>query len=70
MLKHEKPLEFEVFANGIAKAKYSYFSFSIPEVEKELIETAGSVMRAYEKGFKPCPVDKNCDFCNEYVYGL
>ncbi|MBI3334300.1 ATP-dependent helicase [Candidatus Pacearchaeota archaeon] len=70
MLKQEKPLEFEVDEKGIAKARYASLSFSIPEVEQELIKTAQEITKAYTSGFKACPVEKNCEFCNEYVHGL
>ena len=25
---------------------------------------------AYEKGFEACSVEKNCEFCNEWIHGL
>jgi DNA helicase-2/ATP-dependent DNA helicase PcrA len=72
MLKQDRPLEFEISEDGNASCLSSKFipSFNIYEVERQLIETAKQIQDAYKKGFKPCPIDKNCEFCNEYVYGL
>jgi len=71
MLKQEKPLEFELDDQGNAKAVNSdRMGFNIYQVEEELIKTAHAVISAYENGFKPCGVEKNCEFCNEFVYGL
>jgi len=72
MLKQEKPLEFEIDGEGNARAVHSgrMEEFNINEVKEELVETAKQIMDAYEKGFKPCPIEKNCEFCNEYIYGL
>lgn len=70
MLKQEKPLEFEIDERGNALSLYSDMSFNIHEVKEELISTAKQVLNAYDKGFKPCQIEKNCEFCNEYVYGL
>jgi superfamily I DNA/RNA helicase/RecB family exonuclease len=69
MLKHDKPLEFVIDENGTALEKNNKkMSFNIYEVKKELVETAQKIMAAYKEGFKACPLDKNCEFCNEYVY--
>ena len=71
MLKQEKPLEFEIDENGNAKALNSgRMEFNINDVRQELIDTAKKIIKAHSDGFKPCPVEKNCEFCNEYVYGL
>ena len=72
MLRHEKPLEFELDEKGNAFAVNSdrMNSFNIYEVEEELIKTAHEIQEAYRVGFKQCPIEKNCEFCNEYVYGL
>ena len=70
MLKQERPLEFEIDDFGNAIAVNSNMKFNIYEVEEELIRTAHSVLNAYKNGFKACPIEKNCEFCNEYVYGL
>ncbi len=69
MLKQEKPLEFALDDTGTATAVHGLMSFNIYDVEHELIETAQAIMAAHERGFKACPPEKNCDFCNEYVYG-
>jgi len=42
--------------------------FNIYQVKDELIETAKEITNSYKSGFKPCPIEKNCEFCNEYVY--
>ncbi len=71
MLKHEKPIEFQIDENGNAlEIINKRVSFNIYEVEKELLETAREISKAYSKGFKACPIEKNCEFCNEYVYRL
>jgi DNA helicase-2/ATP-dependent DNA helicase PcrA len=70
MLKLEKPVEFEVLPNGDAISINSDARFNINDVKNELLESASRIIEAYESGFKPCPVEKGCDFCNEYVYGL
>ncbi len=72
MLKQEKPLEFELDEKGNALPVNSdrMNSFNIYEVEQELIKTAHEIQEAYKRGFRPCSIEKNCDFCNEYVYGF
>ena len=70
MLKQEKPLEFEIDERGNAVSIYSDMSFNVNEVREEIISAAKQIMNAYENGFNPCPIEKNCEFCNEYVYGL
>ncbi|MBI2632094.1 ATP-dependent helicase [Candidatus Pacearchaeota archaeon] len=72
MLKQERPLEFKIDGKGYATCVSSRFidGFNIYDVKRELIETAYKIQEAYKKGFKPCPIEKNCEFCNEYVYGL
>jgi DNA helicase II / ATP-dependent DNA helicase PcrA len=71
MLRHEKPLEFTIDENGNAKAVYSNrMEFNIYKVKEELVETAKKVLHACTTKFKPCPIEKNCEFCNEWVYGL
>lgn len=69
MLKHDKPMEFELDNDGIARSVNGRVEFNLNEVKKEIIDTAEEIKNAYEKGFKPCPIEKNCEFCNEYVYG-
>ncbi len=71
MLKQEKPLEFEVLDTGVVKAtNSSRMEFNINEVKKELIEEAKKILHAYKTSFKPCPIEKNCEFCNEYIYRI
>ena len=72
MLKQERPLEFEIDEKGNAKCISSKFieGFNINNIREEILITAHKVMGAFKHGFKPCAVEKNCDFCNEYVYGL
>ncbi len=70
MLKQEKPLEFEIDERGNAVSIYSDMSFNVNEVREEIISAAKQIINAYENGFNPCPIEKNCEFCNEYVYGL
>lgn len=72
MLKQEKPIEFEIdsLGNAICTSSKYIDGFNINSVKEELIETARAIQNSYKTGFKPCPIDKNCDFCNEYVYRL
>ncbi|MAG26252.1 hypothetical protein CMI47_11915 [Candidatus Pacearchaeota archaeon] len=72
MLKQDKPLEFEIDEKGNATCLSSdrMGGFNIYEVESELIQAAHRIQEAYKKGFRACPVEKNCEFCNEYVHGL
>jgi len=69
-LKQDSPLEFDVLDNGDAISLNSNVHFNINDVKEEIIEVARKIQEAYKSGFKPCPLDKNCEFCNEYVYGL
>jgi DNA helicase II / ATP-dependent DNA helicase PcrA len=69
MLKLEKPVEFEVMEDGEAVSTNSDARFNIYSVQEDLLSMAENIVNAYEKGFKPCPIEKNCEFCNEYVYG-
>ncbi|MEK6854775.1 MAG: ATP-dependent DNA helicase [Nanoarchaeota archaeon] len=69
LLRHQKPLEFYVDSEGNAKAVYSdRMSFNIYSIKDELVKTAKLVLEAYKNTFKACSVEKNCSFCNEYVY--
>jgi len=72
MLKQERPIEFVIDDLGNAHCVSSKFisGFNIYDVQKELIDTAKKVQEAYKHGFKPCPIEKNCEFCNEYIYNL
>ncbi|HVY01981.1 MAG TPA: ATP-dependent DNA helicase [Candidatus Nanoarchaeia archaeon] len=72
MLRLDKPLSFKVDSNGNAKSTVSdrVEGFNILEVKEELVDTARALQKAFKEGFKPCPVDKHCEFCNEYVYKL
>ena len=70
MLKQEKPLEFELDDKGNAWEASGRMEFNIKEIEDELVSTAKAIVNAYSSGFKPCAIEDNCEFCNEYVYGL
>src|SRR3989338_742356 len=70
MLKQEKPIEFEIDDKGNAVSVNSDLWFNINKVEEELVDTAKQIVNAYKAGFKPCPIEKNCEFCGEYVYEL
>jgi DNA helicase-2/ATP-dependent DNA helicase PcrA len=69
-LKQDSPLEFEVYSNGDAISVNSNVQFNINEVKEEILNVAKSIQEAYKSGFNPCPIEKNCEFCNEYVYNL
>jgi DNA helicase-2/ATP-dependent DNA helicase PcrA len=68
-LKQDAPQEFDVLDNGDAISVNSNVQFNINDVKAEILDVARRIHDAYSSGFKPCPVDKNCDFCGEYVYG-
>ncbi len=72
MLKQERPLEFEFDEQGNAKCISSKWidGFNLDDVRKQLIDASQAIMRAYNEGFKACSLEKNCEFCNEYVYGM
>lgn len=72
MLKQDRPLEFTIDEHGNASCTSSKFidGFNLNDVKNELIDTAKQIQEAYKIGFKPCSIEKNCDFCNEYVYKL
>ena len=66
MLKLDKPLEFVI--DDLGNAVCGYMRFNINEIERELVDTAEHVEKAYKQGFKSCSLDKGCEFCNEHVY--
>ena len=69
MLKHSNPAEFHIDNEGNAISSFSNRpAFNIHEIEKEITDTAKAITEAYKQGFQPCALDKNCDFCGEYVY--
>ncbi|MEK6844217.1 MAG: ATP-dependent DNA helicase, partial [Nanoarchaeota archaeon] len=72
MLRHDTPLEFELDdkGNAIPVNSSRLDGFNIYNVEQQLIKTAHEIISAYKNGFKPCSIEKNCEFCNEYVWGL
>jgi len=72
MLRQEKPIEFEIDdkGNAVCISSDRISGFNIYDVENELVETAKLIQNAYKIGFKPCTIEKNCEFCNEYVYNL
>ena len=71
MLKQEKPIEFDINENGNAvEVINKRVSFNIYDIEKEMIETAQEIKKAYSEGFKVCEIEKNCEFCNEYVHNI
>ena len=70
MLRLEKPVSFSVNDQGDASPEFSdrMEGFNIYEVKEELISIAKSLLESYKVGFKPCSIDKHCEFCEEYVY--
>ncbi|MEK6928950.1 MAG: ATP-dependent DNA helicase [Nanoarchaeota archaeon] len=70
MLKQEKPLEFFLDENGNAVSANGNMHFNIYQIKEELVKTAKEIESAYINGFNACTIEKNCDFCNEYVYNL
>ncbi len=70
MLRQEKPVEL-IFDNaGQAFTPNGALAFRISQVEQDLITTAKQITHANLTGFAACPLERNCEFCNEYVYGL
>ncbi|MCA9485677.1 MAG: ATP-dependent helicase [Nanoarchaeota archaeon] len=68
MLRNPVALEFEVDSTGLATSTSGRMSFNIYEIKEEITKTAKEILEAYNSGFKPCPAEKNCQFCEEYVY--
>ena len=70
MLKKERPIEFILDDNGNAFETGGRMSFNLDEIREEMIQTAKNILECYKNGFKPCPIEKNCDFCNEFIWNL
>lgn len=71
MLRHEKPFEFELGSDGVARdINASRTSFDLEAIKKELLETARHIQTCYETGFKACDIESNCEFCNEIVWKI
>ncbi len=72
MLKQEKPLDFAFDEQGNATCVSSKWipGFNLNDVKKQLVDTAQEIQKAYKEGFKACAIEKNCEFCNEYVYEM
>jgi ATP-dependent helicase/DNAse subunit B len=69
MLQKDHALEFQIDNMDIAKEIHSSRTyFSIPKVKKELLETAREIINARRNGFKSCPIEKGCAFCEEWIY--
>ncbi len=69
MLQKDHPLEFEINYKGLAKEIHSSKTqFSLEEVRQELVQTARAIIKAMREGFEHCPVEKNCEFCEELIY--
>ena len=68
MLQKEHPLEFELNDQGIAKEIHGPRTFfDLNEVKKEIVETAKNIIKARSSGFKSCPSEKNCQFCEDLI---
>ncbi|NCN99427.1 hypothetical protein COU62_04780 [Candidatus Pacearchaeota archaeon CG10_big_fil_rev_8_21_14_0_10_35_219] len=70
MLKKEKPIEFILDNEGNALESGGRMSFNLQETKDEMIQVAKNILEAYNSGFKPCSIEANCEFCNEYVWGI
>lgn len=69
LLRQEKPLEFDLKENGDAFSVHSEkIAFNIYDVKKELIKVANEIIYSYETSFIPCKMEKECEFCREFVY--
>ncbi len=69
-LQKETPVEFIIDDWGNAREIHSArTSFNLNQVREEIVNVAKQIIQAVEKNsFKPCPVEKNCDFCEEWIY--
>jgi superfamily I DNA/RNA helicase/RecB family exonuclease len=68
LLQKDHALEFVIDRNGVAKEIHSArTSFSLEEVKQELIDTAKKIIDCQKNGFSPCPLEKSCEFCEEWV---
>ena len=71
MLRQEKPLEFELDEQGIAHDAHApRTSFNLYDIQKELVTTARSILSCHERGFSPCDIEANCEFCNEFIWKI
>ncbi len=69
MLQKDHPIEFSLDSSGIAKEIHSLRTqFSLHEIRQELVGTAKAIIQAKQTGFKPCQIEKNCEFCQEWIY--
>ena len=69
MLKKETPIEFVIDANGNAKEIHSSRTFfNLQEVKQEMVSVAQAIKDCIKNGFRACSPEKNCPFCNEYVW--
>ncbi|MBI5804086.1 ATP-dependent helicase [Candidatus Pacearchaeota archaeon] len=69
LLRHDTPIEFEIDEEGNAKEINSKkITFNLNKIKDEITEIAGSILKAMENGFIPCPTERNCEFCEEYIY--
>ena len=59
-----------VTSRGSAKEIHSVRTqFSLKEVESELIATAKQIQECIKSNsFSPCAVEKNCQFCEDFIY--
>ena len=67
MLRLEKPFEAEVDKDGNVTAGRAK-GFNIKEVEKELIDCAGKIMKDYEGEFLPTENEAKCRYCGYKFY--
>ncbi len=71
MLRHEKPHEFELLPDGTARdVNAPRTSFNLNAVKDELLVTARKIQECYTKGFAPCDVEDNCEFCNQFIWKI
>jgi len=69
VLKNPSPMEFSVKENGdIVSLVSNRTVFNLNEIERQLTELGNKIKTAYLEGFKPCPIEKGCEFCDEYIY--
>ena len=70
LLQHENPITFSLDPSGNAKEIHSVRTeFNLQEVREQLVETANKILACKKNNsFQACPIEKNCNFCEEWIY--
>jgi len=71
MLRKDSPIEFDLDDNGnVNEINSQRTIFSLEEVKEQIVSTAREILHAHKNSFKACEPEKNCAFCNEYVWEI